>query len=96
MKPFKDQWLANRTPLRKVATDPNKRVWDLIANIVKADMETTPPLQAADMIAWSTTRDLANKLKELYDLDQYMNDLVADDHAIMDEQLLRARYTTPL
>jgi hypothetical protein len=48
------------------------------------------------MIAWSTTRDLANKLKELYDLDQYMNDLVADDHAIMDEQLLRARYTTPL
>ena len=94
MKQFKDQWLSNRTPLRQVASDPSKRVWDIIANIIDADKEREPALQAADMIAWATTRDLADKLAALYDLDEYMDKLNVEHHAIMDEKLLREKYTT--
>ena len=92
IKPFKKQWLANRTPPGDVSIDPNKRVWDLIENIEELDMQTSPPIQAADMIAWATTRDLADKLGELRDLDQYMRGLVPDDHAIIDEEILRRLY----
>ena len=92
MKPLKDQWLANRTPPHKIATDSTKRVWDFMANIEEDDAERNPGLQAADMLAWSTSRDIANKLRELYDLDQYMRNLIAEHHAIMDEALLRKLY----
>ncbi len=93
MKPFKDQWLANRTHPRYVASDPSKRVWDIIANIIDADKEREPALQAADMIAWATTRDLADKLAALHDLDEYLNKFNVEHHAIMDEALLREKYT---
>jgi len=92
IKPLKKQWLANRTPPGQVSIDPTKRVWDMIVNIIDDDMERNPPLQAADMIAWSTNRDLAGKLGELYDLDQYMRELVPDHHAVIDETLLREKY----
>jgi hypothetical protein len=92
MKPFKTQWLATRTPPKKIATDATKRVWDLIANIIDDDMELTPGLQAADMIAWGTSRDLADKLGELYDLDEYMSNLNVEHHAVIDEVLLRKLY----
>jgi hypothetical protein len=92
IKPLKDQWLANRTPPNKLATDPEKRVWDLIANIVDDDTEHTPGLQAADMVAWATSRDLAKKLEPLYDLNQYMNDLNVEYNAVIDEPLLRKLY----
>jgi len=93
IKPLKDQWLAKRTPPGQLSIDPSKHAWDLIANIIDGDMEYYPALQAADMIAWATTRDLANKLGELYDLDEYMNDLNPEHHAIIDEALLRDKYT---
>jgi hypothetical protein len=92
MKPFKAHWLANRTPPSELATDPDKRVWDIIKNVIDGDKEIYLGLQAADMVAWATTRDLANKLGELYDLDEYMKDLIPDHHAIMDEALLRDKY----
>jgi hypothetical protein len=92
MQPLKDQWLTNRTPPNKIATDETKRVWDLIANIQEDDMERNPPLQAADIMAWATSRDLAKKLTALYDLDQYMNNLIVDHHAVIDETLLREKY----
>jgi hypothetical protein len=92
MQPLKDQWLTNRTPPNKIATDETKRVWDLIANIQEDDMERNPPLQAADIMAWATRRDLAKKLTALYDLDQYMNNLIVDHHAVIDETLLREKY----
>ncbi|MGO4884623.1 MAG: hypothetical protein ACLP59_27955 [Bryobacteraceae bacterium] len=87
------QWLANRTPLGKISIDPNKRVWDMIADIQELDMESNPPLHAADMVAWATTRDLADKLGELVDLDQYMRGLVPDDHAVIGEEVLRRLYS---
>jgi hypothetical protein len=96
MRTLKSQWLANRTPPTKLSIDPSKRVWDMVANIVDDDMELNPPLQAADMMAWSTTRDLANKLGSLGALDQYMRELIPDHHAIMGEQLLRNKYSTQL
>jgi hypothetical protein len=92
IRPFKRHWLANRTPPSQVSTDPNKRVWDMIANVIEGDTERYPALQAADMIAWATTRDLADKLGELYDLDAYMDSLIPDHHAIIDEALLREKY----
>jgi hypothetical protein len=92
MKPFKDKWLAERTPPCTIATDPTKRVWDLIANIIDDDMELTPGLQAADMMAWGTTRDLAEKLGELYDLDEYISNLNVEHHAVIGEALLREKY----
>ena|ERR1035438_3388832 len=96
MKPFKKQWLANRTPLGEISIDPSKRVWDLIENIEELDMHVTPPIQAADMVAWATTRDLADKLGELHDLDRYMRGLVPDDHAVIGEEILRRLYSSRL
>lgn len=95
MAPFKTEWLAKRTPPGRLSTDQSKTVWDIIHNIIDADTETEPSLQAADMIAWATSRDIANKLGELYDLDEYMGKLITEHHAVIDEQLLREKYIIP-
>jgi hypothetical protein len=92
MQSFKEMWLRIRTPPGKIATNPDSRLWDLIENIIDGDMQRNPGLQMADLIAWGTSRDLANKLGELYDLDEYMRNLHPDEHAIIDEQILRTNY----
>jgi hypothetical protein len=92
MRSLRKQWLANKTPSSQLAINPENRVWDMIGDIQERDMESTPPLQGADMLAWSTTRDLANKLGEFHDVDYYMRQLIPDDHAIIDEALLRKKY----
>lgn len=92
IKPLKDEWLAKRTPPWTLATDPGKRIWDLISNIQDADMELTPALQAADMVAWATSRDLANKLEPIYDLNEYVREIKIEHKAVIDEALLRKLY----
>lgn len=64
MSGIKKKWLANRTPPGRVSVDPSKLLWDSILDIQELDMETTPPLQAADMVAWARTRSLSEETRD--------------------------------
>jgi hypothetical protein len=53
----KKVWLKERTPPKRLIKTGD--FWDLIANIEEVDMAFSPGVQAADMLAWSTTRALS-------------------------------------
>jgi hypothetical protein len=92
MAPFKKLWLTNRTPLGKISIDKSKTVWDMIGDIMEVDMETNPPLQAADMLAWSLNRELSDRTR-LADLANRIRAFVShEDDARIDEHHLRDRY----
>jgi hypothetical protein len=52
--PFQRKWL--RAKNNHLDVTGNKEAWQLIRNIDSADSHLTPGLQAADMLAWATTR----------------------------------------
>jgi hypothetical protein len=53
-QPFKNQW--NRA--QSEAEETGKiSYWQLVASITEARMQTTPGIQAADMLAWSINRE---------------------------------------
>lgn len=57
-KEFKDTWRSRRTEPGKLSITAESMPWDLIADIQEVDMELNPPIQGADIIAWSKSRHL--------------------------------------
>ena len=84
--PLKDQWLKNRTPLNRVANNPN---WDIIADIQELDMQRHPPLQAADMLAWGKTRSLRDVKRPFRNLLEAIHSYVPSKTIDIGEQMLR-------
>lgn len=88
MADFKKRWLAERTPLgRKVKANP---YWDWIENISDADTAYTMGLQAADMVAWATSRHLSPKEREQRDLITLIKTVVPSKSWHLEEEALRS------
>jgi hypothetical protein len=82
---FRRQWLKRSSSSKMVLQDP---FWGLIANVTPMNMRNTPPIQAADMLAWARTRSLSSK-EEYRDLDGRMNLIVTQDGTRIDEAKMR-------
>jgi hypothetical protein len=89
---IKELWLKRRTPPGKISIDPSNHVFDLIAEMFEVDMERYPPIQAADMLAWATTRGLSTKERPYRYLAEIMRKVIPHDTAILSEQILRDVY----
>jgi hypothetical protein len=53
MHPFRQKWEREMKTQKRVI---NNSFWGLIEDVSSLDMRTTPPLQAADLIAWAESR----------------------------------------
>jgi hypothetical protein len=89
MHGIKDTWLKKRTPPGQISIDPSVHVWDLIENMIEVDMQKTPPIQAADMLAWATSRGISAKERPYRYLADLLRDVIPHDTAILSEQILR-------
>lgn len=52
---IRSEWLRKVRPKK-----PSEVFWGAIANVQPVDMRDTPPMQAADIVAWAATRRLRN------------------------------------
>jgi len=89
MHGIKEMWLKTRTPPGQISIDPSVHVWDLIENMIEVDMQRTPPVQAADMLAWATSRGLSTKERRFRDLATVLRDVIPHETAILSEEILR-------
>ena len=86
MSRIETPWLKNRTPPGR----PKSQLWwDMIANIVPVDMATTPPIQLADMVAWSRSRILSERERPLQHLIRVLNSIMPTTVLQLDEAKMR-------
>jgi hypothetical protein len=88
IKELKARWLAERTPPGKISTGGTRLAWDMISDIQELDMKRHPPIQAADMFAWSRSRSLLSDKKWVH-LATIMQAVVPSSVAIIDEEKMR-------
>lgn len=87
--PVKRRWKANVKPGQRLVLDP---FWGLIANITDVDMRLTPPIQAADLLAWSCNRSLYPKERRWQHLYDVMRAVIPQSSGKMGEVEMRAKY----
>lgn len=85
------RWLANKTPDGKLTPGGQNLYWDNIADIQEVDMDCSPPIQAADMIAWARSRSLSDRARPWKHLADVMLKVIPSTHAFIGEKEMRAK-----
>jgi len=78
-------WMGKSAPGR-VTVEP---IWGLIAGVQPMDMRNTPPIQAADMLAWARTRSLSSKKRLYQHLDKIISTVIPQDSVRLGEEKMR-------
>lgn len=89
MHDFRQRWLLERKGRRLLIT---KTFWGLIADVGALDMRHTPALQAADMLAWATTRRHSGVERAMRFLIDVIEKVVPLGRLTLDETELRGKY----
>lgn len=84
-------WLASQTHKKKVYSSDDP--WALVANVHDATMTVTPPIQAADLIAWARTRELSNRERPYRYLAHIARQVIPHSFWKLDEERMRQLYT---
>jgi hypothetical protein len=87
IQPLKKAWLASRTPPGRPKSAEN--VWDRFGNMIEDDMKNQPGLQAADMLAWGTTRTLSDKERLFSSLKSRIHECVNQTEMSISEGVMR-------
>ena len=88
-----EQFLRHIDHLWRGGTTSKHPFWQLVNTVAPAKMRETPPLQAADMIAWSSNRLLAGPRNERIDeVCQHVIEATAGWHLILDAPGLQKVY----
>lgn len=93
-EPFKDsfeiEWKRQTEQL--VLAAARQENWKFIKSITAVDMKDRPPLQAADMLAWATTRQRAGVEKPFQHLAHLMKKIIPATWIEWNEKALREQY----
>jgi Protein of unknown function (DUF3800) len=86
-EPFKDEWNAKKDEANRTGI---ASPWLLVDSVSEGTMETTPGIQAADILAWGLNRE--NTAPEGHygtGLANILRNITAGTYAYVDEQMLR-------
>lgn len=83
---FRAKWNLLRAPKGKVGVNP---FWDTIADVQEVDMTYHPPVQAADLVAWSHSRQLSERSRPFKYLADVLRKVVPCSILELDEDDLR-------
>jgi hypothetical protein len=90
MSAFKREWLDKRTTPGNVPASIT--VWNMIANIEEVDQAFAPPVQAADMLAWSRTRGISPEFRDWRHLADVIQKVIPNDTIDLTESTMRELY----
>jgi Protein of unknown function (DUF3800) len=90
MHDFRQRWLRERKRQRPVITNA---FWGLIAQVNALDMRHEPALQAADMLAWATSRKQSGVERPMRFLVDVIEKVIPNVRLTLDEKLLREKHT---
>ena len=85
MHEFRQEWLRHRKPIT------TNLFWGHITEVRPLDMRNNAPLQAADMIAWATSRKLSQKQRSYLHLDTIVTAVIPNTRLVLDEHTLRTK-----
>lgn len=87
--PFEDKWKTERG--RLVHESAKHDLWWLIKRVASTDMRIHPALQAADMLAWASNREVSPERERPFShLSHIMKQIIPSTWIILDEARLRA------
>lgn len=98
MNGIRQKWLEKHKPLNRISLEP---FWGLVVNVQPVDMRDTPPIQAADLVAWAITRGRSEKIrryKHLADIivgNREFSGIIPSTRLILDEAALRKKHPPP-
>ena len=85
---LRTRWTAGKTGNDPLS--PQGSAWDMIADIQEVKMQTHPPVQAADILAWARTRSFSEgKVARL--LDEILRAVVPSTTALITEETMRQK-----
>lgn len=76
---------------KKLGVSASEMFWSLIRTVANADMRVTPPLQAADLLAWASNRSASKKVGEasFTQVEPFMKNLIPSTWSFWGEPELR-------
>lgn len=86
LKHVKQRWQEERTRSKQLVKAA--LFWDRIAGVDAVDMRNNPPLQVADILAWSRSRERTDGVYRCYA--QLLRSLLPTTELTLDEEALRA------
>lgn len=95
-EPFKQKWISEKQ--RRISPGGIDMFWSLIKTVSSADMRDKPALQAADLLAWATNRNLSKPPGEPAlgkHLEPIMKQIIPSSWILWDEKRLRESQREP-
>lgn len=89
MHDFRQEWLREKKGHRKVVTN---MFWGLIEDVGALNMRDAPALQAADLLAWATSRRHSGVERPMRFLMDVIEKVVPNGRFTLDETALRKNY----
>lgn len=92
-EPFEERFKekCDQEKNKKVGVGAFEVFWSLIRTVANTDMRKTPPLQAADLLAWASNRSASKKVGEasFTQVEPFMKNLIPSTWSLWGEQELR-------
>jgi hypothetical protein len=89
MHPIRQRWQQENKGQRLVIANT---FWGLIVDISDLDMRNTSALQAADLLAWATSRRHSAEERPFLYLAEILEKVVPHSRLLLDEQVLREKH----
>ncbi|MGO9642964.1 MAG: hypothetical protein ACLP1Y_16845 [Candidatus Acidiferrales bacterium] len=88
---FKAKWVAEKNRNILLSFEPQHFIWSLVKSVTASLMRDTPPLQAADLLAWSSNRSASgNPDASFMLLEPLLRSLIPSSWSFWKEEDLRA------
>src|SRR5262249_623261 len=87
---FRKEWESHQNQRSKIVSGD---IWGLIANVQDVNMRWTPPVQAADLIAWARSRELSTREQPYRYLADITRAVIPTSFYKLDEAAMRRKYS---